>query len=302
MKVLVLHTLPPEATEPGRRIAEFDLLSSAEGVGAALPGAAVCAVRGEIREILDLLARHAPDVVFNLCEAPLGRPQLEAHVAALFEWAGVRFTGSGSQALALCRRKDLTKAVLAGAGVRVPRAGVFPCIVKPAAEDGSAFLHADSVCTDEAEAARVLARLPGPAMVEEFLPGREFAVSLWGRSDPDYVSIGETAFLGEVRLRTYAGKWYEEHEDYRNTPLVYDSGIDAALFEAVAGAAKDAWRATGLRGYARIDVRLGPDGLPCVLDVNPNPALNPGVGVHRAAEEIGWTWEEFVRCQVNWAS
>ena len=77
MKVLVLHTLPPEATEPGRRIAEFDLLSSAEGVGAALPGAAVCAVRGEIREILDLLARHAPDVVFNLCEAPLGRPQLD---------------------------------------------------------------------------------------------------------------------------------------------------------------------------------------------------------------------------------
>lgn len=301
MKVLILHTLPPEATDPGRWTEEFDLLSSAEGVASALPGAAVCGVRGEIREILDALDHHAPDVVFNLCEAPLGKPEFEAHAAGLFEWAGVRFTGSGSETLALCRRKDLTRAVLAGAGVRVPRSGVFPCIVKPAAEDGSVFLHADSVCADEGEAARAVSRLPGPALVEEFLPGREFAVSLWGRTDPDYVSIGETVFLGEVRLRTYAGKWYEEHEDYRNTPLVYDSGIDAALFDAVAGAAKDAWRATGIRGYAGIDVRLGPDGLPSVLDVNPNPALNPGVGVYRAAEEIGLSWQEFVECQVNWA-
>jgi D-alanine-D-alanine ligase len=293
--------LPPEATDPGRWTEEFDLLSSAEGVGSALPGAAVCGVRGEVREILDALARHTPDVVFNLCEAPLGKPQFEPHVAALFEWAGVRFTGSGSETLALCRRKDLTRAVLAGAGVRIPRAGVFPCIVKPAAEDGSAFLHADSVCADEGEAARAISRLPGPAVVEEFLPGREFAVSLWGRIDPDYVSIGETLFLGGVRLNTYAGKWDTEHEDYRNTPLVYDGGIDEALFDTVARAAKDAWRATGIRGYARIDVRLGPEGMPCVLDVNPNPALNPGVGVYRAAEEIGWSWEEFVKCQVNWA-
>ena len=301
MRVLILHTLPPDATDPGRWTEEFDLHSSAREVASALPGAAVCGVRGEIREILDALSHHAPDVVFNLCEAPLGKPEFEAHVAGLFEWAGVRFTGSGSETLALCRRKDLTKAVLAGVGVSVPRPGVFPCIVKPAAEDGSAFLRADSVCADEGEAARALPRLPGPAVVEEFLPGREFAVSLWGRSDPDHVAIGETLFLGDVRLRTYAGKWYEEHEDYRNAPLVYDSGIDAALFDAVAGAAKDAWRATGIRGYAGIDVRLGRDGLPCVLDVNPNPALNADVGVHRAMREIGWRWEEFVKCQVNWA-
>ena len=301
MKVLVLHTMPPEATDAGRWTEEFDLFSSAEGVASSLPGASVCGVRGEVREVLDALARHTPDVVFNLCEAPLGKPQFEAHAAALFEWAGIRFTGSGSEALALCRRKDLTKAALASAGVRVPRSGGFPCIVKPATEDGSAFLFPDSVCADEGEAARAVSRLPGPAVVEEFLPGREFAVSLWGRTDPEFVSIGETVFLGDVRLRTYAGKWYEEHEDYRNTPLVYDSEIDDALFNAVVGAAKNAWRATGIRGYAGIDVRLGHDGQPCVLDVNPNPALSPEAGVHRAAQEIGWSWEEFVKCQVSWA-
>lgn len=302
MKVLILHTLPPEATDPGRWTEEFDLLASAEGVRSALPDAEVCGVRGEVGEILEALRSRAPDVVFNLCEAPLGEPRLEPHVAALFEWAGVRFTGSGSETLALCRRKDLTKAVLAAAGVPVPRTGVFPCIVKPAAEDGSAFLHADSVCADEGEAARAVSRLPGPAIVEEFLPGREFAVSLWGRTGPDHVSIGETLFHGGVRLSTYAGKWDSDHEEYRNTPMVYDSEIDGALFDAVSGAARAAWRATGIRGYARIDVRLGLDGVPCVLDVNPNPALNPGVGVHRAAEEVGWTFEEFVKCQVDWTS
>ena len=93
------------------------------GIAEVLPGADVAKVRGEPREILALLEAHAPDVVFNLCEAPLGRPELEPHVAALLEWAGVRFTGSGSETLALCRRKDRVAAVLAGAGVPVPQRG-----------------------------------------------------------------------------------------------------------------------------------------------------------------------------------
>src|SRR5262249_7825393 len=147
-----------------------------------------------------------PEVVFNLCEAPMGRPDLEAHLAALLEWQGARFTGSGSQTLALCRRKDRTQAGLVAACVPGPRTGVFACIVKPVDEDGSACIDAESVCANEGELSRARARLPGPAMVEEFLPGREFCVALWGGSQPEHHSISETVYENGLRLLTYASK------------------------------------------------------------------------------------------------
>ena len=301
VRVLVLHSLPPSAVGPARDVGEFDLSAAADGIASALGDAAVAGVRGEVAEVLDVLAAHRPDVVFNACEAPLGRPDREAHVAALLEWLGVRFTGSGSETLALCRRKDRVNAVLASSGVPMPRGGVFPCIVKPADEDGSAGLDADSICADAAALERARARLAGRVVVEEFLPGREFAVALWGRAGPEHVSIGETRFLGSLRLNTYAAKWDPASADFANSPLSYHVALEPSLREAIVAACRGAWRAVEARGYLRVDVRLDAQGAPRVLDVNPNPELGPDVGVRRAVEEAGWTWARFVHQQVEWA-
>src|SRR5262245_34013478 len=301
MNVLILHTAPPASVEAGRHRWEFDLEPAAQGLVEVLPDAAIAQIRGEPREILALLERHAPEVVFNLCEAPLGRPELEPHVAALLEWAGVRFTGSGSQTLALCRRKDCTATILAAAGVPVPRRCGFPCIVKPADQDGSAGIDHDSICADDAAVTRARARTAGPVVIEEFLPGREFVVSLWGPREPEHVSLGETRFQEGLRLNTYAAKWEIESADYANSPLTYDVDLDTPLRAAIVGAAQGAWRAVGARGYARIDVRLDAEGRPCVIDVNPNPEIGPEVGIHRAVLEAGWTWPQFVNAQLAWA-
>jgi D-alanine-D-alanine ligase len=301
MKVLVLHTLPPATPGPRRDSGEFDLHAAAQGIADVLPEAGVAGVRGELSEILTVLAEHRPDVVFNACEAPLGRPDLEPHVAALLEWLGVRFTGSGADTLTLCRRKDRTNAVLAAMGVPVPRRDVFPCMVKPADEDGSAGIDAESVCLDANAVARVRARLDGPAIIEEFLPGREFVVSMWGRNAPEHVSIGEMRFLGGQRVATYASKWDPASEAFANTPLVYDFVLDPPIRHAVVAAARGAWKAVEARGYLRVDIRLDAAGSPRVLDVNPNPEIGPGAGIHRAVHEAGWTWERFVRQQVEWA-
>ncbi len=300
MKVLVLHSLPPPDLA-GRSPYEFDLGMAAQDIADALPAAVVAGVRGEVAEVLEALATHQPDIVFNACEAPLGHPDLEAHVAALLEWRGVRFTGCGSQTLALCRRKDWTKAVLKSAGVPVPRANVMPCIVKPADEDGSAGIFQDSVCEDSAALARAVARLSGPVLVEEFLPGREFAVALWGREDPDHISFAETRFRNGLRLNTYVAKWDASSDEFANSPIFYATDLDAGQRGAIFAAAMGAWKAVGARGYLTVDIRLDASGKPFVLDINPNPDLGPGVGVARAAEEIGWSWERFVRQQVAWA-
>lgn len=301
MRVLVLHTLPPEAAGPWRTTAEFDLSEAARGLAEALPEAAVMGVRGEAREILALLSAHRPDVVFNACEAPLGRPDREAHVASLLEWTGVRFTGSGSETLALCRRKDRANAVLAVSGVPVPRQGRFPCIVKPAGEDGSAGIDSASVCESPEALEHAIARLSGPALVEEFLPGREFAVSLWGENGPEHASIGETLFAGGLAINTYAAKWDTASADFANSPLSYRTELAPDLRATILSVARRAWRAVGARGYLRVDIRLDEEGSPRVLDVNPNPELGPDVGINRAVQEAGWSFPRFVRRQVEWA-
>jgi D-alanine-D-alanine ligase len=301
VKVLILYTVPPDDPPDGRDRAEFDVSAGVQSIAEVLPDAVLEGVRGEPRELLDALARHQPDVVFNACEAPLGRSDLEAPCAALFEWLHIPFTGSGSEALALCRRKDYANAVLSAAGVPVPAADRFPCIVKPAGEDGSAGIHSHSVCADAEALARARQLVDGPAVVQEFLTGREFAVALWGKRRPDGVSIGEIRYRNGLQLITYAAKWAEGSADFGNSPIVYDAEIEPALREQLVSAARGAWHALGLRGYARADVRLNGRGLPCVLDVNPNPDLSPGAGIHRAVVEAGWTWERFVRMQIEWA-
>jgi D-alanine-D-alanine ligase len=301
VKVLVLHTLPPEAAPADRDAGEFDLSAAAAGIAGVLDDVVAAGCRGEPRELIALIDACRPDVVFNACEAPLGRTDLEAHAAALLEWLGVPFTGNGSETLALCRRKDRTKAVLAAHGVAVPRGGVFPCIVKPADEDGSAYIDERSICEDEDAVARAVARLPGPAIVEEFLPGREFAVAVWGRSDPDHFAIGETYFLNGLRLISYSAKWDVDSADFANSPIDYRSEIDPGLRASLEAAAAGTWRAVAARGYIRVDIRLDRSGDPFVLDVNPNPEIGPGVGICRAVQEAGWSFERFVLSQVEWA-
>ena len=306
MTVLVLHTLPPEAPGPDRLVDEFELSGAAQNIASVLPEAVVHGVRGEVREILTLIEQHPQAVVFNACEAPLGRPDLEAHVAALLEWLGVRFTGCRSETLALCRRKDLASAVLRAVGVPVPatvdlNCPIFPCIVKPAGEDGSACLDHRSVCENAEALHAAVTRMRQAAVVQEFVPGREFAVSLWGNYQPDFVSIGETVFEKGLRLITYAAKWHLESADFANSPMRYNSEIAPELRTAITAAAQGAWRAVGARHAIRVDVRLDTAGHPRVLDVNPNPEISPGVGICRAVQEAGWQWPDFVRELVKWA-
>ncbi len=301
MRVLILHTLPPERAGQGRWEWEFDLHATAEEIAAGLPDAVIAGVHGQPAEMIAAIARVRPDVVFNLCEAPLCDPRREAHAAMLFEWLRVPFTGSRSDTLALCRRKDLTKIVLAAAGIRVPRAGVYPCIVKPLDEDGSAGIDRDSVCDNDRQAAAVIARAAGPMIVEEFLPGREFVVSMWGPGEPECLVVGEIAFSGGSTIITYEGKWDMESDAYVNAPLVLHGRLDAVLEGRLMDVAKRVWRATGLRGYGTVDLRLDEHGVPCVIDVNPNAALNAEGRVCRAAEKAGWAWAEFLRRQVEWA-
>jgi D-alanine-D-alanine ligase len=250
-----------------------------------------------------LPALSVSDLVVNLAEGLDGRAEGEARLVALLELAGVPFTGSGSETLALCRRKDRANAVLAAAGLPVPAWAVatpgrvpdwvaFPAIVKPVGEDGSVGIAESSVVEDPVQLAAALAQVDRDALVQEFVAGRELNAALVGDA---VLPISEIRFSGAVRVVTYAAKWAYGSPDDLATRPVCPARLPAGLRDRVLELATAAWVAVGGRGYGRVDVRLDPDDRPWILEVNPNPDLAPGAGLARMAGAAGWGYDGLVR-------
>jgi len=273
-------------------------------------------------EFVRELRAAAPDVVFNLVEEMCGNPRYDAAAAWLLELSGVPYTGSPPQALSLANDKPLTQAALRGLGLAVPDNRVlvsgnenldglkFPCIVKPAHEDASHGINAESVvhdvCAARTRAAYVIGTYRQPALVEEFLPGREFNVSVLGCGGEAFMlypaEIDYSRFpSGRAPLVTYDGKWKEDSIDFLATPSEKAGNMDAGLFERIETLALASFRRFELRDYGRIDMRLDAHGNPFILEVNPNPDISPSAGLARAAGWSGITYDELIAKIVLWA-
>jgi len=254
------------------------------------------------------VARRA-DLVFNLCEGVHGRSEWEEHVVGALEFAGVAVTGASLWTIAACRRKPVANALLAHAGLPVPRwtlaqgkiddAFPLPAIVKPAAEDASAGLDRGSVVSDrKALRARVAAMTEqfDEVLVQEYIPGREFNVGFVGsRALP----IAEIDFSrmppGAWPILTYAGKWEAGSPDDVGSVPVCPANVPQKLADRLVRLAETAWRVLQGRGYGRVDLRVDDQGRPWVLEVNPNPDLNDDAGLSRMAKVAGWDYAELVR-------
>lgn len=272
----------------------------------------VVAALGAIKEL-------DPVVVFNLCESIHGDNHFEPLLPLLFELEEIPFTGTGSFGLSLALRKDKTKEVLRARGVPVPRGMVaastkaarasglgFPVIVKPVREDASVGISSASVVHDPgALAARlqhVLSVYRQPALIEEFIDGREIYVSLLGRPDAaepqifPYFEIDFSAMPPDrPRIVSFEGKWLAGSVEYRGTRPVRCEGLPAELRARVAATALAAFEALDLRDYARVDIRLSAEGTPYVIDVNPNCDLSDlAGGFSKAAKAGGLTYKDVI--------
>lgn len=262
--------------------------------------------------VAEVVAR-APDLVFNLCESLAGDARHEAVLPSLFELCGVRYTGSGPHALSTALRKDRTKALLRAHGVPTPAGFVsdgklrrelprFPLIVKPAREDASTGIWLRSVVATlpelRARVAEVRARYRQPALVEEFVAGRELYVSLVGNGATltalpmHEVDFGEMP-RGAPHIVTYDGKWEPSSPEYKGTRPI-KAELSDGLRARCAEAARAAFAALELADYARVDVRLAADGTPYIIDVNPNCDLSDGAGVSRAARFGGIAYPDLI--------
>jgi D-alanine-D-alanine ligase len=247
------------------------------------------------------------DLVFNLCEGLNGQGSEEHLPAAAVELLGLPMTGARALTLGLCLRKELVNAHLRALGVPVPDWAVsrrgeplawrrFPAIVKPAAEDASLGIDAQSVVQDasELETARERAHQSFErVLVQRFVDGREFNLAIVG---DEVLPPAEIAWMlpdGLPRVVTYAAKW--------EPGSVYDRGTVPRIVDPAEGLsprlrrlARRVWAAVDGVGYGRVDVRMDDRGRVYVIDVNPNPDISPGAGLARQAAAAGWSYTELI--------
>lgn len=271
---------------------------------------------GDAIKLATELKAFAPDIVFNLAERPLDCYQKEPHAAALLELLNIPYTGNGPLALALCKDKAVTKQILLAHGVPTPRFRVFsraphrtaglafPLMVKPLTEDGSLGIAEESIVTDRKELRQRVAFLrkeqAQDALVEEFVGGREFSVTVLGNgtSEAPYRVLppGELVYHSDRwRVCTFEAKWDEAHPSYAAVEACYPAKLSGKLRRALERLTLDCARIFDLSGYARIDIRLNGHSEPCVLEINPNPNLSPGAGIARTAESAGMTYAGFLQ-------
>jgi D-alanine-D-alanine ligase len=182
---------------------------------------------------------------------------------------------------------------------------VFPAIVKPAREDASVGICSASVThNQEALAQRVayvLENYRQPALVEEFIEGREIYVSILERvgNEPMVFPFFEIDFSDmpsdRPNIVSFEGKWVEDSVEFKGTRPVRCERLSVELRAHIAKTALQAFRAVGLRDYGRIDFRLSAAGVPYVIDVNPNCDLSDLAGGYsRAAKAAGLSYKELI--------
>lgn len=315
MRIVVLHNndLAELADDPGRE-ARAEVLRVAALVRDALRSlghAVLCVpVDRTLRSLHHAMADFEPDVAVNLCESLAADSRGELVVPAVLDLYQVPYTGSEALALGLALHKPQAKLLLRASGVDTPRHTVverveqlpsvdlpFPLIVKPSREDASAGIDFASVAAHkgdlEAAVARVLRGFRQPAIVEQYVEGREVAVPILGNAPRLPLPATEirfgAAFAGHPNIVSYRAKWDLASPEYADS-VAGLADLDAGLEARCRAAALAAFEALGCRDYGRVDLRVDAGGRPWVIDVNPNCDLHPDAGFARAAAAAGIPW------------
>ncbi|WP_433933753.1 ATP-grasp domain-containing protein [Sorangium cellulosum] len=269
--------------------AEFDSPRTIQAIASAIESYGHTVVPLEATPDLPrALTAAGVDVVFNIAEGLRGRGR-EAQVPALCELLGIPYSGSDATTLSLALDKGLTKQILRAAGIDTAEWQVvttgreklkpfrYPVIVKPNAEGTSKGITSASVVKDEA-AARAAAkhlvdRYHQPALIEEYIAGREFTVGLLGERRPKVLPPMEVIF---VNPPTYPVYGYEEKQT--DTPRVRfqcPAQVTPSELRRIEKVVRDTFAALGCRDVARVDLRMAKDGRVYVIEINPLPGLTP---------------------------
>ena len=269
--------------------AEFDLPDTIEAIEKVILDNGFQADRiGNVKALTRRLAAdNRWDLVFNIAEGMYGFGR-EAQIPALLDAYNIPYTFSDPLGHSLSLHKGITKHVLRDLGIPTPDFAVvnsdaeidkvnlpFPLFAKPVAEGTSKGITALSKITNREELYRnckhILQTFKQPALIETYLPGREFTVGILGTGkDAKVLGVIEVILKPTAEQNAYS---YENKEHYEN--LVQYVLVDDDESKQAREIALKAWRYLDLKDAGRVDLRSDVHGAPHFMEVNSLAGLNP---------------------------
>ncbi|MBZ0220779.1 MAG: D-alanine--D-alanine ligase [Candidatus Methylomirabilis sp.] len=224
-----------------------------------------------------------------------GRHGEDGCVQGLLEVMGIPYTGSGVRASAMAMDKVVAKKVMESHGVSTPKSLVYsgkgavtlrpPLVVKPACQGSAIGVSIVKGRSGLKKALELAESFRGGVLVEKYIEGRELTIGI----------LDGTA-LPTIEIRPRKGGFYDYKAKYTKgmTDFLVPAPIAKAVDKRAAKEALAAYRALGCSGAARVDLMLGGNGTPYVLEVNTVPGMTELSLLPRAAEAAGMDYPALV--------
>ena len=272
-------------------------------------------INDDLRELLDKLDDKRPDLVFNLCERFTDNDEYEMHVTAVLAMLGQPFTGTGPAGMVLRQDKAVTKKLLKFHEVHYPNYATFdkddlefagkmrfPLFVKPLHGDTSLGIDDSSLVTEYDKLVErisfIQTHLKVPALVEEYIEGREFYVGILGNEAAEILPVMELDFSklpGQYpRIYGHEAKSDAASPQFGAVNAVVATELASEVRARITMAGREAAHALKVQDYARVDIRLSTDGVPMVVEVNANPYLERTSAFALAALQAGMGYSTLI--------
>jgi D-alanine-D-alanine ligase len=308
---------------------EYDVAQAVEALGHQVQ---IAGASSDLAPIRDVIRGWRPHVVFNLLMEFRDVGALQVHVASYLELLAVAYTGCNPRGILLSRDKDVSKKILRfhriptpafavfrrGRSVRLHRGISFPLIVKTVDEEASLGIAQASVVHDEQglreRAEFIHESLGADAIAEEYVHGRELTIGVLGNERLQTLPIWEMVFEklpeGSLPIATERAKWDLAYRERTGIGARRAGDLPEGVERQIARMARRAYRALGLSGYARMDLRLREDGRPFLIEANATPDVAREEDLAQAALATGLGYEALIqrilglglRYRPRWAS
>lgn len=278
-------------------------------------------VKSDLGVIHSAIVAWKPDIAFNLLEEFDGVAVYDQHVVSYLELLRLPYTGCNPRGLMLARDKALTKKVLSfhrvpypefmevpqGRAVKRRQWLTFPLIVKSSTEEASLGISQASIVADDQKLRERVAfihdSVGSAALIERYIDGREFYVGVIGNGYLNVLPVWEL-IMDKLpddarRIATERVKWSRKYQTKYGITSREAKNLPEGKIEEIQRLAKRVYRALGLSGYARIDMRMDLEGRLYVLEANPNPQIARAEDFADSAEKAGYQYKELLQEILN---
>lgn len=291
---------------------EYDVVRTLKAIGHEV---CVIGVHDDLTPIRATMDEFKPTITFNLMEAFDDVVVFDQNVVSYLELLKVPYTGCNPRGLTLSRDKALAKKLMAyhriqvpdflvvpiGGKAKMPKRLQFPLIVKSLTYESSTGISQASVVINEEQLHKrvqfIHDTIMTPAIVEEFIDGRELYVGVIGNDRLQVFPVWEMSFAklpdNNWRIATERVKWSVKYQKKHGI----DTAVASLAEEAAAKVqhiAKRVYRALDLSGYGRIDMRMKENGDLYVIEANPNPQLAQGEDFAESARRANVSYAKLI--------